>query len=46
LLTETIQASRYPLPPRIKALKAIPAKLELPARHAEPIPSPKPSERR
>ena len=42
LLRETIEASRYPLSPRIKTLKAILAKMEPPASQPERYPPPKP----
>ena len=43
LLRETILASRYPLSPRIRRLRAILAKLAPALSIAEPLPAPKPS---
>lgn len=41
LLTESIGASRYPLSPRIKTLKAMLAKMKPPSPRPEPYPPPK-----
>jgi hypothetical protein len=43
LLTETVEASRYPLSPRIKTLNGILAKMEAPPPRPEPYPAPKAS---
>jgi hypothetical protein len=45
LLRQTIGASRYPLSPRVKMLKAVLAKMEPPAPISQPFPPPKASER-
>jgi hypothetical protein len=42
LLRDTIAADRFPLSPKIKRLKAIPAKLDSPTPRPEPLPPPKP----
>jgi len=42
LLRETIAADRFPLSPRIRALKRILDKLNPPAAKAQPHPPPKP----
>ena len=41
-LRQIIDGDRFPLSPRIRLLKAIPAKLEPPAPAAEPFPAPRP----
>jgi hypothetical protein len=46
LLKETIAADRFPLSPRIRALKRILDKLEPPPPSPEPFPPPKPPSER
>jgi len=42
LLKATIAADRYPLSPRVRALKRVLDKLDRPRRASEPLPPPKP----
>jgi len=42
LLRETIERDPFPLSPRIRSFKSIPAKLDPPASRPEPLPPPKP----
>jgi hypothetical protein len=46
LLREAIERNRYPMSPRVRAFKAILAKLDPPAPRPEPIPAPKPPSER
>jgi len=42
LLRETIERDRFPLSPRVRALKRVLDKLDPPRRASEPLPPPKP----